>query len=696
MKNFIIVILLILFCINAVNPIYSQQLKDVSKDDKLINTYFIDKEHVYGIVERRSLEAPYGLAPDWITSLERQAGGMAFGDYDNDGDLDLAVGCYYSNSYPPINDYENLIFKNENGILSLTPSWISTEEKSTMEVKWADINSDGKPDLLSVNGDGAFSPSSVYLNGSSGISTTPSYFITSNAWSVGSAFCDVDGDGDLDVAFGTQALSPNPYKPITLSHNINGTISSSPTWISADQMITNTISFGDLNNDNLTRISNLVFSCDGNRHVFHLPMLPLYSIDSVLINGSITNNFCYDPINGWISLGVKPTAGSTVSISYRYISKGDLAGSKWVNFASGIYFNQNGALNTLPGWNTGITNGQRGIAWADFDKDGFMDLVVAGSSIPTYLYKNVNGTLTGPVWNSNATNNSPQDLITGDVNNDGYPDLAIVHFGEKRIELFLNHNGILDSTFSWKYTAPNSATTIAFGDVNGDGRLDLAIGTARNAGILFLNKLLPIPVELTSFNAINSDNKVELIWTTASEKNNAGFEIERKKITWLDITKSSQNEDNLNWKSVAFIHGHGTTSNSNKYSYVDENLTIGKYAYRIKQIDFDGRINYSSNIEIEVLPPAEFSLFQNYPNPFNPSTRIRYSLNKPKKVMLKVLDILGNEITTLVDKLQEPGIYTLEFNAQDPFGGKQLTSGVYIYQMNVENMIINRKMILLR
>ena len=118
-----------------------------------------------------------------------------------------------------------------------------------------------------------------------------------------------------------------------------------------------------------------------------------------------------------------------------------------------------------------------------------------------------------------------------------------------------------------------------------------------------------VPVELTSFTASVSENNVKLLWETASEINNSGFNIERKSA-------------NSEYSTVGFVPGFGTTTEPKSYTFSDNNLRTGVYTYRLKQIDFDGTFEYSSEASVEVTAPAEFSLDQNYPNPFNPSTKI--------------------------------------------------------------------------
>ncbi len=184
-----------------------------------------------------------------------------------------------------------------------------------------------------------------------------------------------------------------------------------------------------------------------------------------------------------------------------------------------------------------------------------------------------------------------------------------------------------------------------------------------------------VPVELVSFSAESNSNTVTLSWTTSTETNNSGFEVQRK---------------NIDWERIGFIEGHGTTTEENSYSFINENLIAGKYQYRLKQIDYDGSFEFSDIVEIEILTPLEFSLSQNYPNPFNPSTTIQYSIPAAEKVVLTVFNVLGQKVVTLVDEFEEAGSYKKTFNA-DAF-----SSGAYIYKLNAGSFVRIRKMILMK
>ncbi|MCH7963039.1 MAG: T9SS type A sorting domain-containing protein [Bacteroidetes bacterium] len=196
-----------------------------------------------------------------------------------------------------------------------------------------------------------------------------------------------------------------------------------------------------------------------------------------------------------------------------------------------------------------------------------------------------------------------------------------------------------------------------------------------------------LPVELTLFTATIQMQNVNLVWRTETEINNLGFEIERKVSSNL-----SQNGIDSGWLKIGFVPGNGTTSDPQEYFYLDDIRVISSttLAYRLKQIDFNGTYEYSDEVLVENISPGDFELKQNYPNPFNPSTNIQYAVGSQKFVVLKVYDVLGEEMATLVNEEKSAGTYEIMFDAQ------VLTSGVYFYTLKVGSYIETKKMIFLR
>ena len=191
-----------------------------------------------------------------------------------------------------------------------------------------------------------------------------------------------------------------------------------------------------------------------------------------------------------------------------------------------------------------------------------------------------------------------------------------------------------------------------------------------------------IPVELTSLIANPERNNVNLKWSTATETNNSGFQVERK--------LKGTNE----WTNLSFVSGKGTSTEINNYSYQDKGLSVGKYIYRLKQVDLDGTFEYSPIVEVDVNAPDEYTLYQNYPNPFNPSTTIEYSLPENADVTISIYNALGELVTTLVNRIIEAGYQKVTFNASS------LTSGTYIYQIkavsNGRTFVDTKKMLLIK
>jgi hypothetical protein len=174
----------------------------------------------------------------------------------------------------------------------------------------------------------------------------------------------------------------------------------------------------------------------------------------------------------------------------------------------------------------------------------------------------------------------------------------------------------------------------------------------------------PLPVELTTFTASETKGNINLKWRTATEVKNYGFEVERKS----NIT---------DWSKIGFVQGNGNCNVPKNYSFNDKDVTTGKYYYRLKQIDIDGKFKYSPVVEANLGSVQSYELNQNYPNPFNPSTVISYKLKEKGFVQLRVYDIRGELVKVLVNENQEAGDYKAEFN------GKGLASGVYVYRIEV-------------
>ncbi|MCK9211027.1 MAG: T9SS type A sorting domain-containing protein [Ignavibacteriaceae bacterium] len=214
----------------------------------------------------------------------------------------------------------------------------------------------------------------------------------------------------------------------------------------------------------------------------------------------------------------------------------------------------------------------------------------------------------------------------------------------------------------------------------GDGRGDVSAAMPSTS---------PLPVELTSFTSFVDKSKVILHWQTATEVKNYGFEIERTSPR-PSPSQGERGEVRRGWQKIGFVKGNGNSNSPKEYSYTDNSATSGKYVYRLKQLDNDGKNEYSKEVEVDLGMPAEFFLKQNYPNPFNPETVINYQMPVSGKASLKIFDMLGREVATLVDEVKEAGTYNVSFN------GRAFTSGAYFYRFQSGDYVKIKKMILMK
>jgi hypothetical protein len=244
-----------------------------------------------------------------------------------------------------------------------------------------------------------------------------------------------------------------------------------------------------------------------------------------------------------------------------------------------------------------------------------------------------------------------------------FSELGITQAGELQAFAFV----VSSTAYFSDVTVPGNITT-------GNPGFNPNFTTA--AGGSFHSSTAALPVELVSFSAYTSGKNIVLEWQTAGEVNNRGFSVERK-------TEGD-------WIEAGFVKGNGTTTEKSFYTYTDapeiSNKTI---SYRLKQSDNNGSFSYSSVVEVKT-GPSEYRLSQNYPNPFNPSTIISYSTAEDDFITLKIYDILGKEVSVLVNEYQSAGEYSFNFNAAG------LPGGVYIYKLSGSSFSSSGKMTLLK
>ena len=182
-----------------------------------------------------------------------------------------------------------------------------------------------------------------------------------------------------------------------------------------------------------------------------------------------------------------------------------------------------------------------------------------------------------------------------------------------------------------------------------------------------------LPVTLLNLSASPAASKVTVRWTTSSEINNLGFEVQRS-------------TDGNSWTTLGFVQGAGNSSTTRSYSYLDNNLEPRKYYYKLKQIDIDQHYKYSSIVTATLNGKADFVLEQNFPNPFTTQTTIQFTMPKRETVTISLFDMNGRVLKTLINGTKEAGSHVITLNTGT------LPKGIYYYRMQAGDFTDAKKL----
>lgn len=694
---------------------------------------------------------------------------LALADINLDGKADIIAGNYNSNKIS--------INLNTTSAGASTPTFSTFTEFTTLSgvnfICTADINYDGKPDIIGGGGTSVF----VFMDTTAPGASTPVLYTRYDISSVDvedGCAVDFNGDGKLDI------VKCGSTNNISIFMNTMTIGTSTPTFSSTTTFPVVTAPSGIVCPDfNLDGIPDL--ACSNYQSAVASVLLgttsigtstPTFSSVTTLTTGAnplggCTADFNLDgkpdlaySHNGAFFCSVFLNTTTVGAATPTFATRKDLTASQKTIHIESADFNLDGKpdlltshqtgewvsvyLNTTtPGAGTATFSSENFFAtasesyWAsavDLNGDGKPD-IVAVNSFSTTLSVFINTTSPGastPTFTAKTdftVGASPQFGTLADINGDGKQDIVCINTGPNTISVMLNATtpgsttpsfgiktdftvtGFTANTLSKKdldgdgkidllvnnrlyknTTTPGSSTpsfsvqpaygfstnSTNFSDFNRDGISDVAFASGNNLGIVLGKTSVPLPVELSSFVSIVKGNDVTLNWSTAQEVNNKGFEIER-------------NSFDEGWKKIGYIEGNGTTNTQQSYSFTERGLTTGSYHYRLKQIDYNGNFEYHElTSEVIIGVPAKYSLAQNYPNPFNPSTIINYQLSINSFVTLKVYDISGREVKTLVNEVKDAGYYSVQFDA------KNLSSGTYFYKITTDKFSDVKKMIVVK
>ena len=535
------------------------------------------------------------------------------------------------------------------------PNWISTDVTSVSTGgAFADINRDGWLDFVVANGNDISRQKVVvyYNNGSGTFPTTPDWQSADIDYHGHLDVGDVNSDGWPDVAVSVY-IGPSGFSSpgkVKLYLNNSGTLSLNPDWVSGDLVYTFSCAFGDADGDG--------------------------DLDLAVAGGESYNNNPEQPR---------------------------------------IYYNIGGTLESLPSWKATASQYSYDVNWADFDNDGDLDVVFAGESSPNRIFANNNGVIsTTPTWQSTDASQYANSLFVGDVNSDGYLDLAISDNsqlgGSGKFKIYLSVNGTLNTTPFWISTFSGYGSGINLADIDNDSDIDLLTGGWWQPVRIYLNNngtfntdpeytsTSTSVVEVMVCGDVDNDAVQNIQQNFISDGLRKLFYLARtplqyisRVIVGIDTLEYNQYGFDLEngWIMLADQPGSGTSVTIETAVTWDIDMGITNWDQNKGNYLF---LNTSDPVFVnsEVTIPDGFALYQNYPNPFNPSTNIEFQIGDGNFVSLKVYDVVGKEVATLVDDYKSAGRYEVAFNASN------FPSGIYFYQMTVGALLETKKMILIK
>ena len=537
----------------------------------------------------------------------------------------------------------------------------------------ADLNGDNIPDLVTTGYDAAQNPTAtVYLGNGDGSFTEQADPGLQETHFSSTAIADLDGDDVPDLIL-TGRNGPDQFANVYLG-NGDGSFTEK-TNADLKGIDLGSLSVADLNGDNIPDAVLTGYVSSGNQTT------AVYLGDG---DGSFTE---------------KPEAGLIGVGHYSSLSIADLDGDTTLDIVitgedasyshrTAVYLgNGDGTFTVLDAGLPNVQSGSTDIA--DLNGDSTSDLVLTGRDASGNVMADVylgNGNGTFSVAGANLTGVAGSSASIADFNTDTIPDLVVTGQDASGNSTSTMYIGNGDGTFARTTVGlpgiVEGSTTVA--DFDGDGRPDLALAgrDASNAPITLVYENLgddPLPVELVQFDAQRTGHDVTLTWSTASETNNAGFEVQH------------HGPDANTFVQTGFIEGHGTTNRPKTYQFNLSDLSVGRHRFRLRQMDLDGTSTLSETVELYVGPATPFVLDAPYPNPVTDSATLKLTVRQSQVVQVVMYNVLGQRVATL---------HNATVNAEEPLilpiNSRPLSVGAYFVHVNGERFQATRRLTVVR
>jgi len=683
----------------------------------------------------------FDTIPGWETDDLHQCGDAFFGDVDRDGDLDLALGWGDSTGIA--------LYYNHEGMLETTPSWSTNVVSGGSELAFGDVDNDGFLDLAVADGTRGFF---LFENVLGVLEATPSWSVTSNARPSAVAWADIDADGDLDLAAGSWQSG------LGIFENRDGILTDTFVW-SYPTSAVQQIAWGDLDEDGLVNtLQNFV--SDEDRKLLYLAHAPAHEIHSVSLNGSILSldQYCFDPLAGWISLGFTPQSGDTLCVAYTYSLDLDLAVTDWQN--TRIFENRvllppylipdfeavpNTGHAPLTAQFTDISNADPGAtSWDwDFDNDGITDATGQTASWTyatpgsfTVMLEVSSDSLTETVVKDQyidvfdgesaiCFDGSSSEIrcaaspslclsealtIEAFINPTGWGEVSNAGYGrvgdKNSFALYLNGEGSPYNDHSLilllkHQSGPPVISTSPIGSIRLDEWQHVAAtyDAAGNVACLYINGLAQ---ELTQSGT-----------PSGPVRDNAAFDFVMGNSAGGTNTFDGVIDEIRLWDHVRT--GDELRENMGRYLNADETGIVGYWrlnegngviAIDWSQNGHDGNVSDAVWVQGTPMVPVDenpgavdhlpgYALHADYPNPFYPSTTIEFSIPSAGNVDLRVYNLSGELVRTLVNGFRPEGTQAIVWDGKDN-QDRMVSSGIYFYSMKSGSFRAARKCLLLK
>lgn len=540
---------------------------------------------------------------------------------------------------------------------------------------WADFNNDGFLDLFVANGNDTSMNNSLYLNNRIGnfIKVVKGAIVNDGGTSIGGTWGDYNNDGNLDM-FVTNRLFTTSFGNFFYRGNGDTVFTKITTGGPANDMSnSNSSSWVDINGDGALDL--FVVNFQANNFLYYNSGAPAYSFTRADTGEIVLDASAFSIVGVWAD--------------YNNDRKPDLFCGNAGNQNDFVFTNNGGGRFTR----TTLSDGRAtlGASWGDYDNDGNLDLFVANylgqndliyhnggppgyslTRVDTGVVSNDGGSSVGSVW--------------GDFDNDGDLDLFVCNDGANNA-LYLN-SGPPNYSFTKVTTGivvndHGASFGCAAADFDNNGSLDLFVANrlGRQNFLYTNNGNSNKWVNIKCVGAINKSGigtKVRLRatingvarWQTQEVSGQSGYNSQTLTLHFGLGDAGVIDSVLIDWQS-GLTERFGTLM-------TNQNITFGEGLGPMGAEDLPRR------------GPSDFHLGQNYPNPFNPATSITYQLGERSFVDLIVVDVLGRNVTTLVNEDRLPGEHSVVWNANG------FSSGIYYYRLRTGSFTETKKMLLLR